>query len=161
MDPASSPAVSSTERSSVAPATPVGLGGEHPAVSEHQLQRGDRVLCYTDGVIEERDAHGELFGGTTHPLRQRHRARTRRRRNEGRGTEALPRSEAGARRAHQRRRSRVALRPCGPLWKPPPWPGERGEVEGDDAGVGRRRSRARWTRTVRRACTRPVSKHRG
>ncbi|MGW2975784.1 PP2C family protein-serine/threonine phosphatase, partial [Streptomyces mirabilis] len=41
---------------------PVGLGGEHPAVSEHQLQRGDRVLCYTDGVIEERDAHGELFG---------------------------------------------------------------------------------------------------
>ncbi|MFC9643877.1 PP2C family protein-serine/threonine phosphatase [Streptomyces mirabilis] len=41
---------------------PVGLGGEHPAVSEHQLQRGDRVLCYTDGVIEERDAKGELFG---------------------------------------------------------------------------------------------------
>ncbi|WP_406727782.1 PP2C family protein-serine/threonine phosphatase [Streptomyces sp. GD-15H] len=41
---------------------PVGLGGEHPPISEHQLQRGDRVLCYTDGVIEERDAEGELFG---------------------------------------------------------------------------------------------------
>jgi serine phosphatase RsbU (regulator of sigma subunit) len=41
---------------------PVGLGGEHPAVSEHQLQRGDRVLCYTDGVIEERNAEGEPFG---------------------------------------------------------------------------------------------------
>ncbi|PBC92809.1 serine phosphatase RsbU (regulator of sigma subunit) [Streptomyces sp. Ag82_O1-15] len=41
---------------------PVGLGGEHPAVSEHQLQVGDRVLCYTDGVIEERNAEGEPFG---------------------------------------------------------------------------------------------------
>ncbi|MCZ1002988.1 PP2C family protein-serine/threonine phosphatase [Streptomyces mirabilis] len=41
---------------------PVGLGGEHPAVSEHQLERGDRVLCYTDGVIEERNAEGEPFG---------------------------------------------------------------------------------------------------
>lgn len=41
---------------------PVGLGGEHPPISEEQLQRGDRVLCYTDGVIEERDAEGELFG---------------------------------------------------------------------------------------------------
>ncbi|MGY6025335.1 PP2C family protein-serine/threonine phosphatase [Streptomyces spinosirectus] len=41
---------------------PVGLGGEHPTISEDQLQRGDRVLCYTDGVIEERDDQGELFG---------------------------------------------------------------------------------------------------
>ena len=41
---------------------PVGLGGDPPQVSSHSLQRGDRVLCYTDGVIEERDAQGEPFG---------------------------------------------------------------------------------------------------
>lgn len=41
---------------------PVGLGGESPVVSESQLRRGDRVLCYTDGVIEERDADGKPFG---------------------------------------------------------------------------------------------------
>ncbi|MBT2401976.1 PP2C family protein-serine/threonine phosphatase [Streptomyces sp. ISL-100] len=41
---------------------PVGFGGEHPPISEYQLRRGDRVLCYTDGVIEERDADGEPFG---------------------------------------------------------------------------------------------------
>ncbi|WP_176710184.1 PP2C family protein-serine/threonine phosphatase [Streptomyces sp. Wb2n-11] len=41
---------------------PVGFGGEHPPISQYQLQRGDRVLCYTDGVIEERDADGEPFG---------------------------------------------------------------------------------------------------
>ncbi|WP_028812760.1 PP2C family protein-serine/threonine phosphatase [Streptomyces flavidovirens] len=41
---------------------PVGFGGQRPPISEYQLQRGDRVLCYTDGVIEERDADGEPFG---------------------------------------------------------------------------------------------------
>ncbi|MFI6583132.1 PP2C family protein-serine/threonine phosphatase [Embleya sp. NPDC050493] len=41
---------------------PVGLGGEPPVVSEIRLRRGDRVLCYTDGVVEERDAEGEPFG---------------------------------------------------------------------------------------------------
>jgi serine phosphatase RsbU (regulator of sigma subunit) len=41
---------------------PVGFGGQRPLISEHQLQRGDRVLCYTDGVIEERDDDGEPFG---------------------------------------------------------------------------------------------------
>ncbi|WP_406386380.1 SpoIIE family protein phosphatase [Streptomyces sp. NBC_01618] len=41
---------------------PVGLGGECPSISRLQLQRGDRVLCYTDGVIEERDADGQPFG---------------------------------------------------------------------------------------------------
>ncbi|MET8406493.1 SpoIIE family protein phosphatase, partial [Streptomyces sp900116325] len=29
---------------------------------EHTLQRGDRVLCYTDGIIEERDDSGQPFG---------------------------------------------------------------------------------------------------
>ncbi|MFG1807873.1 PP2C family protein-serine/threonine phosphatase [Streptomyces sp. NPDC049040] len=41
---------------------PVGLGGERPSISEIQLKPGDRVLCYTDGVIEERDSGGESFG---------------------------------------------------------------------------------------------------
>ncbi|MCC5480237.1 PP2C family protein-serine/threonine phosphatase [Streptomyces sp. NPDC059680] len=41
---------------------PVGFGGEMPRVKEHVLQRGDRVLCYTDGIIEERLAGGEAFG---------------------------------------------------------------------------------------------------
>ncbi|MFF3731190.1 PP2C family protein-serine/threonine phosphatase [Streptomyces sp. NPDC002476] len=41
---------------------PVGFGGDEPRVSEQTLQRGDRVLCYTDGLIEERGAGGEQFG---------------------------------------------------------------------------------------------------
>ncbi|MEV0639003.1 PP2C family protein-serine/threonine phosphatase [Streptomyces sp. NPDC050619] len=41
---------------------PVGFGGAQPRVSGYTLQRGDRVLCYTDGLIEERDEVGELFG---------------------------------------------------------------------------------------------------
>ncbi|MGW2743940.1 PP2C family protein-serine/threonine phosphatase [Streptomyces sp. NPDC001450] len=41
---------------------PVGFGGEMPRVREHVLQRGDRVLCYTDGIIEEHVAGGETFG---------------------------------------------------------------------------------------------------
>ncbi|MGP3970359.1 PP2C family protein-serine/threonine phosphatase [Streptomyces sp. 6N223] len=41
---------------------PVGFGGEVPRITQHSLQRGDRVLCYTDGVIEEHVTGGELFG---------------------------------------------------------------------------------------------------
>lgn len=41
---------------------PVGFGGEEPRIREHTLQQGDRVLCYTDGIIEEHVAGGELFG---------------------------------------------------------------------------------------------------
>ncbi|AOR34379.1 phosphatase [Streptomyces fodineus] len=41
---------------------PVGFGGEMPRVKEHVLQQGDRVLCYTDGIIEEHVAGGEAFG---------------------------------------------------------------------------------------------------
>ncbi|MGW3691997.1 PP2C family protein-serine/threonine phosphatase [Streptomyces sp. NPDC005125] len=41
---------------------PVGFGGETPRIREHTLQRGDRVLCYTDGIIEEHLASGETFG---------------------------------------------------------------------------------------------------
>ncbi|MFJ1569345.1 PP2C family protein-serine/threonine phosphatase [Streptomyces erythrochromogenes] len=41
---------------------PVGFGGEEPRVREHTLRPGDRVLCYTDGIIEEHVTGGELFG---------------------------------------------------------------------------------------------------
>ncbi|WP_091105740.1 PP2C family protein-serine/threonine phosphatase [Nonomuraea pusilla] len=41
---------------------PVGCGGEEPRIAEHLLQQGDRVLCYTDGIIEEHVAGGEPFG---------------------------------------------------------------------------------------------------
>ncbi|MGP3937472.1 PP2C family protein-serine/threonine phosphatase [Nonomuraea sp. KM88] len=41
---------------------PVGFGGEEPRIAVHMLQRDDRVLCYTDGIIEERVAGGEPFG---------------------------------------------------------------------------------------------------
>ncbi|MEV6569468.1 PP2C family protein-serine/threonine phosphatase [Streptomyces kronopolitis] len=41
---------------------PVGFGGDEPQLSEETLQVGDRVLCFTDGLIEEHDARGEQFG---------------------------------------------------------------------------------------------------
>ncbi|GAA1999105.1 PP2C family protein-serine/threonine phosphatase [Catenulispora subtropica] len=41
---------------------PVGFGGEAPRIREHLLQQGDRVLCYTDGIIEEHLAGEEPFG---------------------------------------------------------------------------------------------------
>ncbi|MGX1762234.1 PP2C family protein-serine/threonine phosphatase [Streptomyces lydicus] len=41
---------------------PVGFGGEEPQISEQVLQRGDRVLCFTDGLIEEHEAGEEQFG---------------------------------------------------------------------------------------------------
>ncbi|MGY5052284.1 PP2C family protein-serine/threonine phosphatase [Streptomyces sp. 900105755] len=41
---------------------PVGFGGEEPRIRRHVLQPGDRVLCYTDGIIEEHLTGGELFG---------------------------------------------------------------------------------------------------
>ena len=41
---------------------PVGFGGATPQVLSTQLQRGDRVLFYTDGVVEEHRAGEEQFG---------------------------------------------------------------------------------------------------
>jgi hypothetical protein len=41
---------------------PVGFGGEEPRISEHQLRRGDRVMCFTDGLIEEHLAGRKQFG---------------------------------------------------------------------------------------------------
>ena len=41
---------------------PLGIDDETTAYGEERLQRGDRLLLYTDGVTEARDATGELFG---------------------------------------------------------------------------------------------------
>jgi hypothetical protein len=44
------------------PALPLGLGGSPGQVSETSLEPGDRVLFYSDGVVEARSPAGELFG---------------------------------------------------------------------------------------------------
>lgn len=41
---------------------PVGFGGAQPVVTERTLERGDRVLFFTDGLIEEHREGGEQFG---------------------------------------------------------------------------------------------------
>ena len=41
---------------------PVGFGGATPVVTERALERGDRVLFFTDGVIEEDRASGGESG---------------------------------------------------------------------------------------------------
>jgi serine phosphatase RsbU (regulator of sigma subunit) len=41
---------------------PVGFGGAVPAVQTTQLAPGDRVLFFTDGVVEERLEGGQQFG---------------------------------------------------------------------------------------------------
>jgi serine phosphatase RsbU (regulator of sigma subunit) len=44
------------------PSKPMGLGGPVVEIATERLQRGDRVLFYTDGVTESRSADGEPFG---------------------------------------------------------------------------------------------------
>ncbi|RBY75219.1 serine/threonine-protein phosphatase [Blastococcus sp. TF02-09] len=41
---------------------PIGFGGGEPHVQSHQLEQGDRLLFFTDGVVEERLDGGEQFG---------------------------------------------------------------------------------------------------
>lgn len=45
-----------------APSLPMGLGGAVSEIATEHLQSGDRVLFYTDGVVETRSPEGELFG---------------------------------------------------------------------------------------------------
>jgi serine phosphatase RsbU (regulator of sigma subunit) len=44
------------------PSRPLGLGGPIREVATTRLQRGDRVLFFTDGVVEARGADGARFG---------------------------------------------------------------------------------------------------
>ncbi|MFI0925838.1 PP2C family protein-serine/threonine phosphatase [Streptomyces sp. NPDC021012] len=41
---------------------PVGFGGDQPQVSEVALLPGDRILCFTDGLVEEHESGQEEFG---------------------------------------------------------------------------------------------------
>ncbi|MEU4953945.1 PP2C family protein-serine/threonine phosphatase [Streptomyces lavendulae] len=41
---------------------PVGFGGAQPQVSTVALEPGDRVLCFTDGLVEEHESGQEQFG---------------------------------------------------------------------------------------------------
>lgn len=41
---------------------PFGLGGQRPSAAGEELEPGDRVLFYTDGVVEGRSPDGEDFG---------------------------------------------------------------------------------------------------
>ena len=44
------------------PALPVGFGEGTPPVSSEQLEPGDRLLFFSDGVVEHRSDGGEMFG---------------------------------------------------------------------------------------------------
>ncbi|MGH3263440.1 MAG: PP2C family protein-serine/threonine phosphatase [Trebonia sp.] len=44
------------------PALPFGLADDTPEVHRQNLEPGDAVLLYTDGVIEARTPEGEFFG---------------------------------------------------------------------------------------------------
>lgn len=44
------------------PSLPVGLHGDAPVVTETSLQPNDRLLLFTDGIVEARSQAGEFFG---------------------------------------------------------------------------------------------------
>jgi serine phosphatase RsbU (regulator of sigma subunit) len=44
------------------PSTPMGVGGPVAEIASERLQPGDRVLFFTDGVVETRSPEGDEFG---------------------------------------------------------------------------------------------------
>lgn len=44
------------------PTLPLGLRGDRPVVTSTQLQPGDRLLLFTDGIVEARSPDGSFFG---------------------------------------------------------------------------------------------------
>lgn len=66
---------------------PVGFGGQEPVVSERMLQPGDRLLCFTDGLIEEHHRRGSVRRGAAHRVDQPDPPRPHR--GTGGGTSAL------------------------------------------------------------------------
>lgn len=50
------------ERLDSPPTLPIGFGGASPQISSRQLTRGDRVIAFTDGLVEEHKISGEQFG---------------------------------------------------------------------------------------------------
>jgi hypothetical protein len=44
------------------PSLPLGLGGDLKEIAEQSLQSGDRILFYTDGVVEAHERGGPQFG---------------------------------------------------------------------------------------------------
>lgn len=44
------------------PTLPLGLGGDPPVVTRTRLEPADRLLLFTDGVVEARDSSGAFFG---------------------------------------------------------------------------------------------------
>jgi phosphoserine phosphatase RsbU/P len=69
--------------------TPLGIRHTDPQIGEEILEPGDRLLLYTDGITEARDADGEMFGtGRLIEHAERH------------ATEGLPAPETLRRLAH-------------------------------------------------------------
>lgn len=44
------------------PTLPLGLGGDEPVITQTSLEPGDRLLLFTDGVVEARSESGVFFG---------------------------------------------------------------------------------------------------
>lgn len=78
---------------------PVGFGGPEPQLSEMQLEQGDRLLCFTDGLIEEHATGEEEFGEDQLIDWVNQLDRTGRR-DPGGGALPVPYVQAGAGRAH-------------------------------------------------------------
>jgi len=86
---------------------PVGFGGATPVVTKRALERGDRVLFFTDAVTEKDRRVGAELGKTS---KRPHRAhRYRRRAGSGDGAPSLPRPDARTRRGYQLRRALLLI----------------------------------------------------